>query len=121
MLEKLSAGLAVPLVSLFDADDAKAEPLSRLEDQVSWRDPESGYVQRNVSPGGFASPIQIVVVSFPAGTRVACETSARMPRVHQQVWVFEGSIDVTLGDERHCLAVGALLVSSAASSRATRC
>ncbi len=106
LLEKLAAGLGVPLASLFDAADARREPLSRLAEQVSWRDPESGYVRRIVSPGGFASPIQIVEVSFPAGARVAYKTGARTPRVHQQVWVFEGSIDVTLGDERRRLAVG---------------
>lgn len=106
VLERLSTGLGVPLASLFDAVDVKAEPLSRLADQVPWRDPDSGYVRRNVSPGGFASPIQIVEVSFPAGARVAYESGARTPRVHQQVWVFEGSIDVTLGDKRHRLAVG---------------
>ena len=106
LLERLSAGLDVPLASLFDATGSGPEPLSRLADQVSWRDPESGYVRRNISPGGFASPIQIVEVSFPAGARVAYETGRRTPRVHQQVWMFEGSIDVTLGDERHRLAVG---------------
>ncbi|MEO8523459.1 MAG: XRE family transcriptional regulator [Caldimonas sp.] len=106
LLEKLATGLGVPLASLFDNPAPRAEPVSRLVDQVSWRDPESGYVRRNVSPGGFASPIHIVEVSFPAGARVAYETGARQPRVHQQVWVFEGAIDVTLGDDRHRLGVG---------------
>jgi transcriptional regulator with XRE-family HTH domain len=106
LLEKLAAGLGAPLASLFDAVDSRSEPVSRLTEQVSWRDPGSGYVRRNVSPGGFASPIQIVEVSFPAGARVAYETGARQPRVHQQVWVFEGAIDVTLGDDRHRLGVG---------------
>jgi len=106
LLEKLATGLSVPLASLFDDPAPAPDPMSRLTDQVSWRDPASGYVRRNVSPGGFASPIRIVEVSFPAGARVAYETGARSPRVHQQVWVFEGSIEVTLGDDRHRLAVG---------------
>ena len=106
VLEKLSAGLGVPLASLFDAPTPRAEPVSRLADQVSWRDPGSGYVRRNVSPAGFESPIQIVEVSFPAGARVAYESGARSPRVHQQIWVFEGSVDVTLGDDEHRLGVG---------------
>ncbi len=106
VLEKLSVGLGVPLASLFDAPTPGAEPVSRLADQVSWRDPGSGYVRRNVSPAGFASPIQIVEVSFPAGARVTYETGARSPNVHQQIWVFESAIEVTLGDERHRLGVG---------------
>jgi len=47
-----------------------------------------------------------VEVHFPAGGRVAFETGARDVRVHQQVWVLEGAIDVTLGAERHRLREG---------------
>ncbi len=82
------------------------EPIARRADQVQWRDPASGYVRRNVSPGGFASPIRIVEVEFPAGARVAFDTGARDVRVHQQVWVLEGAIDVWVGDERHQLRTG---------------
>ncbi|MGL6111500.1 MAG: cupin domain-containing protein, partial [Rubrivivax sp.] len=85
---------------------AAAEPVSRRADQWSWRDPQSGYVRRNVSPSRVESPIQIVEVSFPAGARVAYQTATRVPRVHQQVWVLEGRIDITLGDERHRLDAG---------------
>jgi transcriptional regulator with XRE-family HTH domain len=106
VLEKLATGLNVALASLFEAPEPAEDPVSRMADQLSWRDPQSGYVRRNVSPSGFASPIQIVEVSFPAGARVAYETAARTPRVHQQVWVFEGSIDVTLGSNHHRLGVG---------------
>ncbi len=106
VLEKLATGLGVPLASLFDAPDRPGHPVSRQADQLAWRDPGSGYVRRNVSPGGFASPIQIVEVAFPARARVAYETGARTPPVHQQVWVLEGAIDVTHGSERHRLGAG---------------
>lgn len=106
VLEKLATGLGVSLASLFEAPDAMPEPVSRLADQPLWRDPGSGYVRRNVSPPGFASPIQIVEVAFPAGARVNYETAARTPRVHQQVWMLEGSIAITLGDEQHRLNAG---------------
>ena len=45
-------------------------------------------------------------VSFPPGARVAYETGAREPRIHQQVWVLEGAIVVTVGDETHRLRAG---------------
>ena len=106
VLEKIATGLNVSLASLFDVPAPTAIPVSRAADQLSWRDPESGYVRRNVSPGGFPSPIQIVEVSFPAGSRVAYETGARTPRVHQQVWVLEGTLDVTVGDQCHRLGAG---------------
>ena len=106
LLEKLSVGLGVPLASLFDEPQASAEPVSRRSEQLAWRDPASGYVRRNVSPGGFASPMQIVEVSFPAGARVAYETGVREPRVHQQVWVLEGTLEVTVGTDTHRLDAG---------------
>ena len=110
VLEKLAAGLGVMLASLFDAPTAAGPastgPVARRNDQPLWRDPASGYLRRNISPPGVPQPMQIVEVHFPAGARVAFETGARDVRVHQQVWVLEGSIDVTLGAERHRLREG---------------
>ena len=37
---------------------------------------------------------------------MAFETGARATRVHQQVWMLEGAIDVTVGAERHRLREG---------------
>jgi transcriptional regulator with XRE-family HTH domain len=110
VLEKLAGGLGVTLASLFDppADAAKVPggPVSRREDQSEWRDPASGYIRRNVSPPGVPQPMQIVEVHFPPGGRVAFENVGRDARVHQQIWVLEGMMDVTLGEERHRLREG---------------
>jgi transcriptional regulator with XRE-family HTH domain len=110
VLEKLAAGLGVMLASLFDsaavAAQAPSGPVARRDDQPLWRDPASGYLRRNVSPPGVPQPMQIVEVQFPPGGRVAFETGARDMRVHEQVWVLEGAIDVTLGVERHRLRKG---------------
>jgi transcriptional regulator with XRE-family HTH domain len=106
LLEKLSVGLGVPLASLFNTPAPVAEPVARQAEQLTWRDPQSGYVRRNVSPAGLASPIQIVEVLFPPQARVAYETGARDVLVHQQVWVLEGAIDITLGDDSHRLQAG---------------
>ena len=110
VLEKLAAGLGVMLASLFDAPAAAAQvpsgPVARRDDQPLWRDPASGYLRRNVSPPGMPQPMQIVEVHFPPGGRVAFETGPRDMPVHQQVWVLEGAIDVTVGAERHRLREG---------------
>lgn len=106
VLEKLAAGLNVSLASLFEPPRPTGNPVARAADQPSWRDPHSGYVRRNVSPGGVGSPIQIVEVSFPPRARVAYESGARATEVHQQVWVLAGSIDVTVGTDRHRLGAG---------------
>ena len=109
VLEKLATGLDVTLASLFDppgAAEVAGGPVARRDDQPLWRDPASGYRRRNVSPPGVPQPMQIVDVHFPAGARVAFDTGARDMRVHQQVWVLDGAIDVTLGDELHRLQAG---------------
>jgi len=108
VLEKLATGLGVVLADLFDAPAAaKADsgPVARREAQPEWRDPASGYVRRNVTPPG-NHPLQIVEVHFPAGARVAFESAGRDARVHQQVWLLEGAMDITLGVERHRLREG---------------
>jgi transcriptional regulator with XRE-family HTH domain len=106
VLEKIATGLRVPLASLFEAPPVDDAPIARRDEQPLWRDPQSGYVRRSVSPGGSTSPIHIVEVSFPPGARVAYETGAREPRIHQQVWVLAGAIVVTMGDRRHRLRRG---------------
>jgi transcriptional regulator with XRE-family HTH domain len=110
VLEKLATGLGVTLPTLFDAPAAATKaapgPLARRDDQPEWRDPASGYVRRNVSPPGGGQPMQIVEVRFPAGARVAFENGGRVAGVHQQIWILDGTIDVTLGKERHRLKTG---------------
>ena len=106
VLDKLAAGLDVSTASLFDDPQPRSGAVARGADQQPWRDPESGYVRRNVSPGGAPSPIQIVDVSFPPGARVTYETGTRDSPMHQQVWVLEGTIEVTVSDDVHLLDAG---------------
>ena len=103
VLDKLSAALGVTVASLFEqaAEDAPS-PVARLKDQPVWTDPASGYVRRNLSPGVY-SPIQLVEVSFPAGQRVAYDATTRDVDVHQQVWIIEGSMEVTVGETQWTL------------------
>jgi transcriptional regulator with XRE-family HTH domain len=103
VLEKIAAGLRVPLATLFEDSGAPVNPVSRREDRTPWRDPQSGYVRRNISPSSFPSPIQIVEIVLPAGVRVAYETGARDVSIDQQIWVQEGSVEVTLGRVIHRL------------------
>lgn len=100
VLDKLSAALNVTLASLFEQKAevaADPSPMSRAGEQAVWTDPASGYVRRNLSSAA-PSPIQLVEVSFPAGQRVTYETGAREAEVHQQVWIIEGTMEMTVGD-----------------------
>ena len=111
VLEKIASGLGVSLATLFDDASAPTNPVSRPADRTRWRDPQSGYVRRNISPANFPTAIQIVEIVLPAGARVAYETGARDVSIHQQIWVLHGGIEVTLGsvtyrlEEDDCLAM----------------
>lgn len=110
VLDKLSTGLGVTVASLFEDGRAGVEaapsPLARVAEQPVWTDPASGYVRRNVSPGSVRSPLQLVDVIFPAGQRVAFETSTREVDVYQQVWMIDGQMELTVDDTRWLLQAG---------------
>jgi transcriptional regulator with XRE-family HTH domain len=97
VLEKIASGLGVSLATLFEDAGAPAHPLSRGRERSTWRDPQSGYLRQNISPANFPSPIQIVAVTLPAGARVAYESGARAVDIHQQIWLQQGRIEVTVG------------------------
>lgn len=118
ILQKLAAAFGVVLSSLFDPspettdDSAIRGPVARRADQPAWRDPDSGYVRRNVSPPAVPQPIQIVDVEFPAGARVAFENHGRDAHTCQQVWVLRGAMDLTVGKQKHRLEEGDCLAMS---------
>ena len=103
VLEKIATGLGCTLSSLFDESSADASPVSHAADRTTWQDPESGYRRRNISPASFPSPIRIVDVHFPAGATVAFESAVRDADVAQQIWVLDGSMEITVGDVVHKL------------------
>jgi transcriptional regulator with XRE-family HTH domain len=108
VLDKLAAGLGVTVASLFEdsvAPTAEPSPMARVAEQPVWTDPASGYVRRNVSPAA-RSPIQLVDVVFPAGRRVAYDSSAREVEIHQQVWMIDGVMEMTVGDAHWRLETG---------------
>ncbi len=106
VLEKLAASLGVALAGLFEDTQAPPSPLARRAAQPQWRDPASGYLRRNLSPPGFATPLQLVEVEFPPGARVAYESGAREVPIHQQIWMLEGTIELRVGDEQFRLEAG---------------
>ncbi len=110
VLDKLAIGLSVALASFFEdsvAGDGTAppSPCIRAADQPRWQDPASGYVRRRLSPPA-PSPLQLVEVVFPPGQRVALDSAVHDADIHQQVWLMEGRMDLTVGDTTWPLHAG---------------
>jgi len=108
VLEKLANGLGVPLTQLFDVpqNNQSPQPLIRRTQQSEWKDPETGYIRRQISPPNWKSPFQIVEIEFPPQSRITYEISETSKVVQQQLWVVEGEIDIQLGDSSYALSTG---------------
>ncbi|MDQ0318384.1 transcriptional regulator with XRE-family HTH domain [Pararhizobium capsulatum DSM 1112] len=106
LLARLCAALGTTLSRFFATDEAPASPFSRRCDQRQWRDPETGYLRRSVSPEGVDSSVDIVDVEFPPGARVVFDPHQIETGTTQHIWLFSGRLNMTLRDEIHVLEAG---------------
>ena len=108
VLGKLAQALQVPLAFLFEepASSAGPQPLARAAQQQCWQDPATGYVRRHLSPSGYAAPLELVEVVFPPGQSVAFDNALRSEPLHQQLWLLEGRMQISLGEQHWQLEQG---------------
>jgi transcriptional regulator with XRE-family HTH domain len=105
LLGRLCAGLGARLSSVIAAADERQEQLSRRGDQPLWRDPETGYLRRQISPRDATSGIEIVAIELPAGAKVPYEAWAANA-YSQQLLMLEGKLDLTIADAHYELHEG---------------
>jgi transcriptional regulator with XRE-family HTH domain len=109
LLGKVCGGLGITLSVLFSETQTPVSPLSRRQDQPTWRDPATRYLRRGVSPAGTGSSVDIVEVEFPPGGSVAFD-SLQLASGDQHVWVLEGTLELELGEEAFRLETGDCLM-----------
>jgi len=75
--------------------DAENGPSSvvRAKDQVIWKDPETRYVRRVVSPPHPQLKGEMVEVMLPAGAKVSYDDAA-IPGLEHHLYVLEGAVEV---------------------------
>ena len=106
LLNRLCVGLGITLSGLFARAEREASsPLSRVADQATWRDPDSGYVRRRISPASADGVLDLVDVVLPAGATVPLDTRS-LKGADQLVYVLEGDLDMILGEETTTLSTG---------------
>jgi transcriptional regulator with XRE-family HTH domain len=108
VLDKLASALGVALAALFEdkgAPEDEPSPLARVAEQPVWTDPASGYTRRSLSPAA-PSPLQLVDVVFPPGQRVAYDSAPHNADIHQQVWMIEGAMAISVGEQHWRLEAG---------------
>lgn len=107
VLGKLGAGLEVGLSQLLGNQQARAPVLLPLSAQSSYRDPESGFVRRSLSPLFLDRRVDFAVNAMPPGK------SALFPPHHRGIeeylFVSRGELVVVVDGERFLVGQGSSL------------
>lgn len=114
LLGRLSGAFGLTLTALFaraERDVAGAGRLVRVDQQAMWRDPETGYLRRMVSPVG-AEP-ELARIELPPNARVAYPAAAYAHMRGQCIWMLQGRLHFREGDIEHRLAPGDCLALGA--------
>lgn len=104
LLGKLSGAFGLSMSQLLARAEAGGGRLYRREEQPLWRDPETGYLRRQVSYGTDL-PLDVVEVTLPAGQSVPMPAAA-YAFMRQMLWVLDGALVFEEGGQRHALEAG---------------
>jgi transcriptional regulator with XRE-family HTH domain len=105
LLGKLAAGLGISLAQLLTEEKAQPQRLRARAAQEVWRDPEAGYLRRQVAERNAGSGVELVEVELPRSAQVGYPRwSGKSYR--QCLWMLEGALRVDYGDEHFELAPG---------------
>jgi transcriptional regulator with XRE-family HTH domain len=106
LLARLCAGLGTSLSAFFADTETPASPFLARHEQPVWRDPETGYIRRSVSPSGTGSNVDLIEVEFPPGGRVTFPPQTANAGITQHMLLFEGEMQMTVGDTQYRLQPG---------------
>ncbi|HYL06638.1 MAG TPA: XRE family transcriptional regulator [Thermoanaerobaculia bacterium] len=104
ILVRLAGAFDLTLAGLLLRAEGEGGRLSRAVDQQVWRDPETGYLRKQVFSRP-DHPLEVVQVELPAGQRVVLPASS-YTHIRQVVWVQAGELVILEGGERHVLGAG---------------
>jgi transcriptional regulator with XRE-family HTH domain len=106
LLGRLVSALGLTLSTLLaraEGDAGQSGRVARAAAQPLWRDPETGYRRRSVSPRGTMP--ELVEVELPPGAEVAYPAATYAGWAHV-IWVLQGALQFREGAARHRLAAG---------------
>lgn len=104
LLGRLSAAFGLTLSQLFARAEGGGQ-LARVAAQPAWRDPETGFRRRSLSPPDPAG-LELVWGELPPGAEIAYPAAALVFTATHQVVLLEGSLEIRLGETAHRLAPG---------------
>jgi transcriptional regulator with XRE-family HTH domain len=122
LLGRLSAAFGLTMSQLFARVEAPGESnvglVTRFGQQPVWRDPETGFLRRSLSPpeagpdvgpdfGPWGrTPLELVWGELPPGAAISYPAASRTFIADQQLVVIAGDLAITLGTTTHALGAG---------------
>jgi transcriptional regulator with XRE-family HTH domain len=107
VLGRLSAAFGLTLSQLLArAEQGAARLLNREAEQERWRDSDTGFERRALTPPGSSSPLELVWGKLPPKARVDYPASAFTFIEDQQIVVISGRLTFTQGTQAYQLRAG---------------
>lgn len=92
LLGRLAAAFSMTLSQLFARiEDPRQGQITRAGQQPVWRDPETGFLRRSLSPPG-TEPLELVWGELPPGAEIAYTAAAYDVIADQQVLIIAGAL-----------------------------
>lgn len=104
-LGQLAHAFQLPMADLFAAGEATEDAIVRKDAQVTWQDPDSGFLRRSVSPPRAGYRGTVIAGEIPAGRSVTYAMSP-VPELEHHLVLQSGVLELTLGGETHVLRPG---------------
>ena len=105
MLDKLCTVYGWTLSRLMVEAETRPPNLVATADQAEWKDPESGYRRRAVSPPAAGLRGELVEVHMPAGASVSFDASP-IAGLEHHLWMLEGSLTLEVEGSLYKLRAG---------------
>jgi transcriptional regulator with XRE-family HTH domain len=104
LLARLSGAFGISMSTLIARAEMQEGKLLRFADQPVWRDPQSHYLRRHLSPKGDI-PIDLVHIELPGGSDIPMPASAYL-HARQLIWLQAGELVFVEGETRHEMKAG---------------
>ncbi|MFY9996305.1 MAG: helix-turn-helix transcriptional regulator [Leclercia sp.] len=104
LLARLSGAFGISMSTLIARAELQEGKLLRFASQPVWRDPQTHYLRRHVSPRSDL-PIDLVQVELPGGSDVPMPASS-YALARQLIWLQSGELVFQEGDTRHEMRAG---------------
>ncbi|CBG88345.1 helix-turn-helix domain-containing protein [Citrobacter rodentium] len=104
LLGRLSGAFGISMSTLIARAEMPEGKLLRAADQPVWRDPQSHYLRRHVSPRSDL-PIDLVQIELPGGSDIPMPASS-YARARQLIWLQQGELVFVEGETRHEMKAG---------------